>query len=281
MLNITNLYPEKRAFITGGGSGLGEAYALQLAADGWTVGIADMRQESLDQAAEKIQQAGGKPLAYCLDVRDRETYQSVIDDFIGAAGGIDLLVNNAGVAGGGALGEYTIDDWDWIMGINVMGVVNGCHYFLPHFKKQQSGMILNTASAAAFSPVPKMSAYCAGKAAVKMFSEVLYNELHADGIRVSVVMPEFFRTNLHVGARGPEVEQAKYLLVNAPYTADQVARQALDQAADGRLHIVFGKEANVIWRIMRWFPMFGLGRIRKELNKREEKVNRELARQNN
>ncbi len=277
MLKLTTQYPKKRAFITGGGSGLGEAYALLLAADGWTIGITDLRQESLAQAAEKIRAAGGSPLTFCFDVRDRAAYAAAIEDFLAQAGGVDLVVNNAGVAGGGALGAYSLEDWDWLMGINFMGVVNGCHLFLPQLKAQQSGMLLNTASAAAFSPVPKMTAYCSAKAAVKMFSEVLYNELHPDGIRVAVVMPEFFRTNLHEGARGPEAEQAKYMLVNAPYTADQVARQALDQAADGHLHIVFGKEAKIIYRLIRLFPMFTLGRIRRELIRRETKINQDLA----
>lgn len=279
MLKISSQYPKKRAFITGGGSGLGEAYCLELAADGWIIGLTDVRQDSLDQAAEKIRAAGGTPHTYCFDVRDRAAYAAAIEEYMATVGGVDLLVNNAGVAGGGALGEYTIEDWDWIVGINLMGVVNGCHLFLPHLKAQQSGMILNTASAAAFSPVPKMTAYCSTKAAVKMFSEVLYNELHPDGIRVSVLMPEFFQTNLFDGARGPEMEQAKHLITTAPYTAAQVARLALDQAADDKLHIVFGKEAKVIWRLIRWFPMFTLGRIRKEMDRREAKIIREMAEQ--
>lgn len=277
MLPITQKFPKKRAFITGAASGLGYALCEELASDKWTLGMADMRTDALEAAAEKLRQQGARILPYVLDVTDRTKYHRTADEFIAEAGGIDLLVNNAGVAVGGPVGEVPLEDWDWLMSINLMGVVNGCHFFVPQFREQGEGHIINTASAAAFVPVPRMAAYCTAKAGVRMLSEVLHGELHDNGIGVTVVMPEFFRTNLHERTRGRDSDMGHYLITNAPYSAQQVARAALDAAARGQLHLVFGREAKVLWRLVRWFPLWTLRRIRQSRAAREEAVQRQIA----
>jgi len=270
MLRLTERYPRKRAFITGAGSGLGAALAVELARDGWTIGMTDLREESLHAACETVRAAGGEPAPYVFDVTDRAAFKAAADEFLAAHDGVDLVVNNAGVAGGGALGDYTLEDWDWLYGINVMGVVHGCHFFVPAMKAQGSGHLINTASAAGFAPVPEMTAYCSAKAAVRMLSECLYNELYDDGVNVSVLMPEFFQTNLHETARGPRKEQASWLIKQSKLTAPEVAKIALEDAGDNVLHITVENKTKIAFRMSRWVPQYFYKLVRKQHKIRSE-----------
>src|SRR5690606_40490173 len=122
--------------------------------------------------------------------------------------GLDVMINNAGVAGAGALMETTLEDWRWIIDINLMGVVHGCRAAVPHLERNGCGLLMNVASAAAFSSAPGMAAYSATKAAVLSLSETLINELRPAGTQVSIVMPAFFRTNLFESLRGPAAARA-------------------------------------------------------------------------
>jgi len=266
---LSGRYPGRRAFVTGAASGLGAAFALALARDGWTVALCDLREEPLSGVAGEVGLLGGVGVVYAFDVTDRVGYRDAVEDFVGRFGGVDLVFNNAGVAGRGEVGEFALEDWDWLIGINLMGVVNGCHFFRPILERQGGGHIINTASAAAFVPVPTMGAYCAAKGGVKILSEVLCNELYGSGVRVSVVMPEFFRTALHERARGPGVERARHVLNRAPYTPEQVAVRVLDRAGRGDLHIVFGARASFFWPIVRCFPGFSMWLIRRDAARME------------
>ena len=180
MFQLTKTYPKKRAFITGAASGLGKALALHLATDGWTIGITDLYQDRLDITKQEIEKRGGKAQTYVFDVSKKEAYAKVAEDFLLTNGGIDLLINNAGVGDGGAFHEYALEHWDWMISINQMGVVYGCFHFINTFRKQQSGHIINVASAAAYSNAPRMATYSASKAAVYSLSETLKYEYHFD-----------------------------------------------------------------------------------------------------
>ena len=175
MYQLTQNHPSKRAFITGAASGLGKAFCQELSKDGWTIGMADINTKELEAAAAEIEMAGGKPLMFPLDVSDKDQYKLVAEEFLTKAGGIDLLFNNAGVGDGSLFEEYNIENYEWMVGINQMGVVHGCWYFIPAMKKQASGHIINTASAAAIGcerhtanscvlPSDRGSCRCAGSA---------------------------------------------------------------------------------------------------------------------
>lgn len=278
-LSISLKFPQRRAFITGAGSGLGAALARALAVDGWTLGLNDRQEDPVRATADAVVQLGGKAHVYAFDVTDRVAFASSVTQFLDLVGGVDLVVNNAGVAVGGLVGETLLEDWDWIIGINYVGVVNGCHFFAPVLKRQGAGHLLNISSAASFVPVPKMAAYCSTKSAVKMLSEVLYNELHEHGVGVSALMPEFFRTNIIDNMRGPEKEQAHFILGNAPYSAEQVAAYALAGVARGKLHIVFGRQAKLIWRLVRWMPALSMGLLRADARRLEATTARQIAAQ--
>jgi len=278
MLELTRRYPHKRAFITGGASGLGRSFALRLARDGWDLWIADLREEPLHAVCAEVQAAGGVAHAVVLDVTNRPAYQDTVKTVLAAAGGMDLLINNAGVAGGGRMGEYTLEDWDWLLGINLMGVVHGCHFFTPQFKTQQAGHIINIASAAALAPAPSMAAYCASKAAVKILSEVLHNELHGHHVDVMVVMPEFFNTPLHERARGPEKGRARFLIEKSRTGADEVAEKSLEAAGRRVLHFVYPPRVNVAWWLLRAAPAWSMPLIRRAERIATRRFERHLAR---
>jgi len=261
-LELTRRYPAKRVFITGAASGFGLALAEAFSHDGWTIAMTDNREEPLGPAVEQVRLLGGSPEPYVFDVRDRDAFASAIDGFSEQHGGIDIIVNNAGVAGGGPLGDFSLDDWDWLIDINLKGVVHGCHFAVPHLKRQNAGHIINVASAAGFIPVPEMPAYCTVKAGVRMLSEVLYNELAPFGIDVTVAMPTFFQTNLHERTRGPHLDRAKFMITTSPHTADTVARALLEAAGRREPRLIFGNDAKLVWRLMRWMPNRSLKLIR-------------------
>lgn len=252
---LSEMYPKRRAFITGAGSGLGEALALALASDGWTLGITDMNQSRLDAIASKIEGMGAKAFPFVFDVADKAAFGKAAKDFIHYVG-IDVLINNAGVGDGGWFDEYSLEAWEWILGINQMGVIYGCHYFVPTLKAQQSGTIINIASAASFANLPKMSAYNVSKAAVRSLSDTLHAELKPSGIHVAVVMPTFFQTNIMEQAKGSEEAKAEAALMikRSNLKPDAVAAIILSDAAKGKQYIHGTRQSKMVHWFSRMFP---------------------------
>ncbi|TAF51337.1 MAG: SDR family NAD(P)-dependent oxidoreductase [Sphingobacteriia bacterium] len=266
MLSLTQQYPLKRAFLTGAASGLGLALALELAADGWQIGMADVHAERLAQALAAVESAGGKAWPFVLDVSDKSAYAQVARDFLDKAGGIDLLFNNAGVGDGGAFESYGLENYEWMVNINQMGVVYGCFYFIPTMKKQRSGHILNTASAAAIGCAPTMGAYNMTKAAVVAISETLYGELMDDQIKVSCIQPTYFKTNIADSARGGEaVRKATQKFIDrSGLDAATVAREILRRAGMGELYIILPKSARTMWRLKRLAPTWFRKKVKEQ-----------------
>ncbi|MCW3088929.1 MAG: Short-chain dehydrogenase [Sediminibacterium sp.] len=266
MYQLTQLHPHKRAFITGAASGLGKAFCLELAKEGWTIGIADMNVKDLAFTASEITQLGGRPLLFPLDVSDKDQYRQVAADFLQQAGGIDLLFNNAGVGDGGSFEEYALENYEWMVGINQMGVVYGCYYFIPAMKKQRSGHILNTASAAAIGCAPTMGAYNMTKAAVVAISETLYGELMDHNIQVSCIQPTYFRTNVIQHARGGElVKKATQMFIDkSGLEADEVAQEILTRAGKKELYIILPKDARKMWLLKRLAPTWFRKKVKEQ-----------------
>ncbi len=189
----------RRVLVTGAASGLGLALVRALVARGDHVLATDVQAERPDALPEAA--------AYLpLDVRSDEAWAAALAHVRETWGGLDLLVNNAGVAAGGRIDVATMDEWHWIVDINLLGVVRGCRTFTPLFKEQGSGHIVNTASLAGLVHAPGMAAYNTVKAGVVALSETLSHELAPHGIDVSVVCPSFFRTNLGSSFQGADTE---------------------------------------------------------------------------
>ncbi len=266
MYLLSRSHPAKRAFITGAASGLGKAFCIELAKDGWNLGMADINVKELETAATEISSLGGKTWLYPLDVSDKEQYAKVAQAFLADAGGIDLLFNNAGVGDGGAFEEYGLENYEWMVGINQMGVVYGCHYFIPAMKKQRSGHILNTASAAAIGCAPTMGAYNMTKAAVVAISETLYGELLDHNIQVSCIQPTYFRTNVVQYARGGElVKKATQLFIEkSGLEADTVAQEILNRAGKKELYIILPEAARKMWLFKRLAPTWFRKKVKEQ-----------------
>lgn len=276
MLELSKKYTEKRAFVTGAAMGLGKAFCTHLAKDGWTIGMSDVNIEKLETAAEEVRQLGGNPILFSLDVSDRTKFKEVADTFVQQQGGIDVLVNNAGVGDGGAFHEYSLENWDWMVGINQMGVVYGCYFFVPTFRKQGFGQIINIASAAGFANPPRMSPYNVTKAAVISLSETLYYELEPLGIKVSVVMPTFIKTNIMSNARGSQdaIKAGRKLLEKTKLKPEEAVLEMLQKAGKGKLHIVLPREARFSYWLKRHFKGFFGKQLLKIANKQIQKSNR-------
>jgi NADP-dependent 3-hydroxy acid dehydrogenase YdfG len=253
---LTRQHPGKRAFITGAASGLGKEFSKALAQDGWTLGIADINPEQLAVAAAEFEALGARTISFELDVSDRNRYQTVANDFLAKAGGIDLLFNNAGVGDGGLFEEYSLDNWEWMTRVNQYSVIYGCHFFLPTFKKQRSGHILNTASLAAISCAPTMGAYNVTKAAVVAISETLYGELMDYGVKVSCLQPAYFKTNIAQSCRGGDQvkKTTQFFLDRSGLEARDVADEILRRAGKGELYIILPEAARKMWRLKRLAP---------------------------
>ncbi len=185
----------RRVLITGAGSGLGRACALAFAARGARVAVTDMRVDAALETAELLKATGGTSLSHVLDVTSEESFATAVASVNAAWGGIDVLINNAGVATAGTVEEAPIKQWEWVLNINLLGCVRGSRAVIPTMKAQDGGHIVNVASFAGIANPPAMASYNAAKAAVISLSETLRFELHPT-IGVSVACPSFFKTDL-------------------------------------------------------------------------------------
>ncbi len=251
-------FPERpRAVITGAGSGLGRALALSLARRRARLLLADVDRVRAGETARLVEAAGGEGIPIRCDVTKLEDLEGAATKIQALWGGTDILVNNAGVAAAGRVGEQSLEDWRWIVGINLWGVIHGCHVFVPRLRQQGSGFILNVASAAGFVSLPEMASYNVTKAGVISLSETLYGELGGSGIHVSVACPTFFRTSLMDSFRSPGDRQravAANFFRRSTATAEEVAAVALEALESGRLYAVPQTDGRVAWLLKRLSP---------------------------
>jgi NAD(P)-dependent dehydrogenase (short-subunit alcohol dehydrogenase family) len=247
----------KTAVVTGAGGGLGRALCLRLAARGARIVAADLHRARCEETAHLIEQAGGAADALVVDVADAQEVERLAETADRVLGRIDLVVNNAGVAAGGPIGGQSLEDWRWIVGINLWGVIHGCHAFVPRLVRQGGGAILNVASLAGIACAPNMASYNVTKAAVIALSETLSAEIGARNVRVTVLCPAFFKTNLMETMRVSEPQfraLAEAAFANSTMTADEVAAAALRAVARGQLYCLPMREGRVLWRLKRLLP---------------------------
>jgi len=266
-----------RAVVTGAGSGLGRALALDLAARGASLIVSDIDSSAADETGELVRQQGASVETVQCDVRDRDAVFALVDETEKRLGGIDFIANNAGVAVGGSFDEISIDDWRWAVDINIWGVIYGCQAAVPKMKAQGRGYILNVASAAGLLAPPAMSAYNVTKAGVVSLSETLFAEYKSEGIRVAVLCPTFFRTNIVESGRGAtsDKEDAQIIrwMERSKVQAPDVAKAAIDSVRDGKLYVQPMRDGRMAWRLKRTSPQ----RFYESLSKAHEKFVRSRA----
>jgi NAD(P)-dependent dehydrogenase (short-subunit alcohol dehydrogenase family) len=247
-----------RAVVTGAGSGLGRAFAVELASRGALVLVSDLDAGRAEQTASEIMASGGRALSFACDVTDLDAVQRLAGEADERMGGVDLLINNAGVAVGGPMEDIPIEDWRWVVDVNLWGVVHGCHVFYPRMKAQGSGTILNVASAAGLLAPPELGPYNVTKAAVIALSETLHAEGKPHGVQVTVLCPTFFKTGIMDAARGPIDHASKALVAKlmerSPLQASDVARHALAACDHGRLYAVPMMDGKLFWVLKRLLP---------------------------
>lgn len=256
----------RTAFITGGASGIGFAMAKAFAAAGMKVAIADVEAGPLEAAVAKLKEGNADVLGIQLDVRDRTAMEAAAKQVQDTFGNVHLICNNAGIGAGGPMDQTTYDDWDWTIGVNLNGVVNGIQAFLPAMVAHgEGGHVVNTASMAGLFGAPGMGPYCATKFAVVGLSESLAADMAAKGIGVSVLCPGFVDTNIFTADRNrpadlaettereidPErMAQIEAMIANAQ-SPDSVAEKVLEGVKDNRFWILtHGEYAELMkWRL--------------------------------
>ena len=192
----------KVAFITGGASGMGLAMARSFAAAGMKVAIADIEQDALDRVKAEFDASNAEVITLQVDVTDRAAMEAAADATEAAFDKVHVLVNNAGVAVGGSLDQMSYEDWDWVMGVNLDGVVNGLQAFVQRIKAHgEGGHVVNTASLAGHFAIPGLGIYTATKYAVVGISETLRADLKQHNIGVSVLCPGVVNTNIFDSGR--------------------------------------------------------------------------------
>jgi len=199
--NITG----KVVVITGASSGLGEATARYLSAQGACVALGARRVERIEALANEIKGAGGKALAAVTDVVDRHQVKRLVDKAVEAFGRIDVLINNAGLMPQSPLERLKVDEWDRMIDVNIKGVLYGIAAALPHMQRQKSGHIINVSSVAGHKVRPNGVVYSATKHAVRVISEGLRQEVKPWNIRTTVISPGAVATELPDSVIEPDV----------------------------------------------------------------------------
>ncbi|MFN8545591.1 MAG: SDR family NAD(P)-dependent oxidoreductase [Candidatus Binatia bacterium] len=192
----------KVALVTGAGSGIGRETALALGRAGATLVLCDVDADGLERTARDARALGRHVATHLVDVARREQMEVFAADVHGAHPAVDILVNNAGVGLGGRLVETPLADWEWLLGINLWGVIHGCHYFVPPMvQRGRGGHVVNVASAAGIAASSLLAAYSTSKFAVFGLSEALREELHPHGIGVTTVCPGIINTPITATSR--------------------------------------------------------------------------------
>ena len=228
-------FRDKQVLITGAGSGIGRATALAFAAEGASLWLSDMNDQGNEETAALISRAGGRAKALHCDVADEASVRAMADQVHAEIPALDILMNNAGIGVAGRFLDTTLSSWRKVMDVNLMGVVHGCHAFLPNMvERGQGGHVINTASAAAFVAAPDMPIYAASKFAVQGFTEALRGDMATHGIGVTAVCPGIINTpivanSIMEGQMAGEGVQDKVVRFyeKRNYTADDVAKSIL------------------------------------------------------
>lgn len=244
----------RRILITGAGSGLGRALAERHAHAGDTVACVDI--DAARAEATRAALSGEGHLAMAVDVASDASFDAMVAALPEAWKAPDLLYNNAGIASGGPMVDTTMEEWRRLLEVNLLGVVRGCRAFLPGMLARGSGHVVNTASFAGLAGAPSIMSYGVSKAAVVTLSEQLRAEVHASGLKVSVLCPAFFQTNLLENWTGDARMKgfAARMMQGSRDTLDSVADAVFAAVARGDFLVLPTRAEPMRWRIKRWFP---------------------------
>jgi len=241
------------AAVTGAASGLGRAMALAFAGEGMHAALADVDEPGLKSTLNEVQSRGVRAFAMRVDVSRYQEVESFCSKAIAQFGATHVVCNNAGVSPLGAVWENTLADWQWILGVNLWGVIHGVRAFVPRLLAQGEGHVVNTASVAGLISPPGMGAYNVTKHAVVALSESLYHDLRLRGspVGVSVLCPAYVPTGIADSERNrprellnprksPSKEEAmlKKAVASGKLSADDVARAVVAAVKEERFYVL-------------------------------------------
>lgn len=250
----------KVAVITGGGGGIGRAIAENLAARGCHLALVDVSRAGMAQTRDLVADCDVKVSTHVADVSDPQAMKSLASRVIRSHGQINLLVNNAGITLAKSFEGHSLEDWQRIIGINIWGVVHGCHYFLPHLKKQAGDAhIVNLSSMVAFMGPPEQTSYALTKAAIKGLSESMWAELHGEGVGVTVVHPGAIKTHimdeaLKTAEHQDAFAKTKALVDKMAMAPDKAAARIVEAVEKDKMRVVIGMDAKFFEGIKRAMP---------------------------
>lgn len=245
------------AVVTGAASGIGRATSELLARRGCALALVDVNAKGLVEVADAIRAGGGAASLHEVDVADREQMRALPEAVLAEHGAVHLLVNNAGVSVGAEFSDHSLEDFDWVVGVNFWGVVHGCKFFLPHLLEQEEAHIVNISSLFGIVGFPSQSSYSATKFAVRGFSESLSAELAASGVGVTVVHPGAIRTNIMRDSRVYDevLRRRSQEIFDSRGLEPEVAAARIVRAVErGRLRLLIAREARLGDWLKRLFP---------------------------
>jgi len=257
------------AVVTGAASGIGRALAVRLAREGIAgVAISDVNEVGLNETAAVVETLGVPVSTHVFDVSDRKAVKQFADDVLAKHGRVTHLVNNAGVGLIGTFQQVTIEDFEWLMGINFWGVVNCTKTFLPTLLEQEQAHIVNVSSVFGLIAPSEQSAYCSSKFAVRGFTESLRHELAGTNVSVACVHPGGVKTNIvrnsKVGGATPsewKQQGMKFFDKVAKTSPEDAAEMIVRGIKSKNPRILIGKDARGISILSRLFPKTYLGVI--------------------
>ncbi|MDQ3571341.1 MAG: SDR family NAD(P)-dependent oxidoreductase [Actinomycetota bacterium] len=247
-----------RVAVTGAGSGIGHAVALRCARMGAEVVAIDIDGDSAEATAAACAAADSISSGYQCDVADAEAVEALAATIEDERGAVDVIVNNAGVGIYGPFLEASIEDWEWLRGVNLDGVVHGCHSFGLRMVDRGHGHVVNMASGAGYIPNRNMAAYCASKAAVVMLSQCLRGDWASRGVGVSVICPGVIATPIAANSRMAGSSAAKrdraIQLLGRGHSPDVVAKAVVSAVERNRELVPAGIESTAAYHLMRLSP---------------------------
>jgi NAD(P)-dependent dehydrogenase (short-subunit alcohol dehydrogenase family) len=239
--------------VTGAGSGIGRALCQELAARGAHVALSDVNEVALAETAASF--AGEtKVTAHRVDVSDREAVEAYAADVKAQHGGADVIINNAGVVARASIEECSYEDLDFVLGVNLWGVIHGTKAFFPLMRERGGGHIVNISSINAFVPFPLNGPYNMSKYAVHGLNETLAQELIGDTIRVTGVYPGGVKTNIAKSGRHVSEEQAQAFTRTARTGPEEAAKVILNAVEKNKQHVFVGMDAKVLAAAKRTAP---------------------------
>jgi len=273
------------AIVTGGASGIGRALAEGLAKRGSEVILADLQVDLAEKVASAIHASGGRAKAVKVDVRDFRAVERLVQEAFERTGRLDYIFNNAGIAIGGPVRLYEIEDWNQIIDVNLRGVINGIQAAYKRMIGQGFGHIINTASMAGLMPGPGNIAYTTTKHAVVGLSKSLRAEAAPMGIRVSVLCPGVIRTPILEGGKYGKMlidippEKVRQLMEKLkPISPELFAEKALKSVAKNKAIIIVPSWWKRYWWIDRLSPSLGIFLSRKHFQKVQKELGIEIKR---